>query len=177
VSAWTDRLTAVSTAAAAVFAMLAFAVSCDSLATSNESFGLARQNEERQKRQEAERYANQIYLGEAPIDAYRKHSVPKGELWYVVVNASDVQAENVWVTNKDGLSINIWGLQRCAMYAFPSDFRPEHLYFTDPNRVNWHRKFGGAPEQLPDDQNRPRQPERDTGGDSVWFDSIQDCGA
>ena len=133
-------------------------------------------NEARQNRQDVQQYADKIYLGEPPTSVYAhdRHPVAlRGQIWRVVINASGVQAENVWVTDGDGLSINIRGLQRRSMYAFPVGFKVEHLYFTDPNG-NWHRRFGGQVERVPDDR-YIAPPAEDTGGNSAWDEPIENC--
>jgi hypothetical protein len=138
-----------------------------------DALALAKENEDRLNRQDSQQFASRIYLGEAPGPECQRHGDVQGDnICRVVINASGVQVENVWVENSEGLSITILGVQRCHMYALTPGFVHEHLYFSDPYG-NWHRQYGGPLERLPDGE--LHAPDPDTGGDSVWDEPLQNC--
>jgi len=140
-----------------------------SAVTARDSLALAERNETRLEKQDLQQIAIRVYLGEPSRQGYERHPTQeRGQVWRVVINASGLQVENVWVADDNGRSVKIQGLQRCSMYALPPDFVPRHLYFTDPNG-RWHRGYGGQIDTfwLP-------PPDSDT-DDSPWFEPLQDC--
>ena len=133
---------------------------------------LSEQHEEDLSRQDRQVYADKVYLGEPSPQDYRDHPPPSGSAgWRVVVNASGIQVEDVWVADGSGREISIRSAARCSMYALPADFEAEDLYFTDPNG-RWHRQFGGQVVEVP--LHAYPTPETDS-GDPAWFVPLGEC--
>ncbi len=124
---WTQAITAVVTALATVAALL-FSVS---------ALNLAQSNEDRLDRQDDQRFAEKIHVGEPPASVYEDrseedctaarasdeadcHPRVDGRIWQVVINPGGIQVEDVLVTNKDRDEyVRIGGLERCSMYYLP----------------------------------------------------------
>jgi len=149
----TDWIQAIAAAASTVTTCVALAISLIAL-------DVARQSDERQDRQERQQYADKIYIGEAPLSVLS--AFPQGDpddIGQVVVNASGVQVEDVWVRDATGhRQVVIEGVQRCTRYALPQDFQPAELYFTDPIG-HWRRPYGEQVLEVPDEDFAPL-PER-----------------
>ena len=171
---------AVASALAAILALYALwqadesnGIAKDSSSVAARGLTLAESNELRLNKQELQQYANKIYLGEPSPAEYIRHPLPRvTDIWHVVINASGLQAENVWVADDTGRTVRIQGLQRCSMYALPPDFEVKHLYFTDPYG-DWYRPYGGQLEVVKEEEFRP-PPNPDT-DDSPWFEPVQNC--
>jgi len=178
------------------------------LSLSSASLQQSEANADRLQQQDQRRYADRIYIGEPPVSVYgdlsnpltraRCDARPAGvpgchptnrdqNIWFVVINASGAQAQDVWVADSEGRVVAIHGLERCSMYAMPYElpteaaapgpYRPAVLYFSDPSG-HWRRPMGGALESLSRDEfNRELVAARidDDDGDSAWTDILPDC--
>jgi hypothetical protein len=157
---------------AALVALFSLYQADKSADVARQGLDLAERNERRLDRQDRQLYANKVYMGEPSPIEYRDHPPePGSDIWRVVINASGLQVEDVWVADDFGRSVNIRGVQRCIMYALPADFEAKHLYFTDPNG-RWHRPYGGQLEEVSLDAHP--LPESDT-DNSPWYAVLQDC--
>jgi hypothetical protein len=200
---WVQAGAAIATTVATVVALV----------LSLSALTLAQTNESRLDRQDRQRFAEKIHVGEPPAAVYEQRSEqdcaaaaasdqpdchPKEDdrVWLVVINASGIQVEDVWVTNRDGDQfIRIGGLERCSMYALPHrvspepdwnatgrdepsvEFQPEELYFTDPVG-HWRRPLGGQVEPVTEEAfKRFPAADRDVEdyGISPWSDMLPNC--
>lgn len=114
--------------------------------------------------------ASEVYLGEAPSYAYASH--PRGssdQIWWVVMNTSNLQINDVWVEGKNGTYVRMWGVQGCSMYALPQGFNPVAVDYTNSDG-RWRNPVAGQPQE-----NGKPLPSR---GDesSPWFMSVENCG-
>jgi hypothetical protein len=138
-----------------IVALLAFVVS-----------GLAFfRGEMRASRLEKLETANRVFLSEAPQYAATEHP---DETWWVVMNTSRVQVTNVWVKGEDQRTVKIWSVQPCSLYALPSGFEPQVLYFEDVYG-GWSR----TPTSNPEEGGKPL-PQKDT-DDSPWWMDARNC--
>lgn len=135
-----------------------------------EGLGLARTNEDRLNRQDAEG----AFIGEAPIKLAAEHPLPPGvRVWFAVFNTTNTSIENVWVADGKGGTVRIEGIPRCEIYALDAGFRPTDLYYSDGNGLFWHRPYGGQPRQL-SEADFPPMPRPDT-HDSPWNVPLEPC--
>ena len=114
--------------------------------------------------------ASAVYLGEAPSYAYASH--PKGssdQIWWVVMNTSPLQVNDVWVEGEHGTYVRMWGVQGCSMYALPQGFNPVAVDYTNSDG-QWRNPVNGSPQE-----NGKPFPSR---GDesSPWFMGVENCG-
>jgi hypothetical protein len=163
-------VSALAALAAVAVAILAYMGQLKSNKTADEGLDLARKNEARLDRADAD----DVTLGGAPPSIADKHPLPPSvSIWYVVYNATNNPIENVWVSDGHGGSIRISGIEPCTMYALDADFGPKDLYFSDANGLYWHRKYGDQLERL-SRADFPPMPDPDT-GDSPWLAQVSDC--
>lgn len=112
--------------------------------------------------------ASQVYLGEAPAYAYAKHPPKIGYIWWVVMNNSPLQINDVWVEGKNGRYVRMWGVQGCSMYAVPQGFKPVAVDYTD-SIARWRHPTDAQPQK-----NGKPFPSR-KGEKSPWYMSIENC--
>jgi len=135
---------AIGAAAAVLSAAAAFAA----LLVSFQSLRIARDAQTALHLQQREQIASRVYLSEAPHYAYAHApqawlTALNGHPGYVVMNASTVQVNQVWIEGPHHTSVNIWGLQGCSLYALPPGFQPIAVDFADPYG-HWRRTFAGT---------------------------------
>ena len=163
----------VATAAAVVLVLSVQEAGRSADAGREELSSVSEQEAQHVGRQDDQRFADDVYLGEpSPQDA-RDHPLPPGSAgWRVVVNESGIQLEDVWVADGSGRAISIRSAARCTMYALPDGFEAEDLYFTDPNG-RWHRTSGGQVVAVP--LHAHPAPDTDS-GDPAWAAPLGECG-
>jgi hypothetical protein len=139
----------------------------------------AKSNEERLDYEQAHKYADKVYLGEAPQYYYDKYGKDPDSITWVVLNASGIEIRGVWIEGERDTWIKIQGIQRCTMYRAPLGFEPVAVHFTDPVSVNedyvWRRTTTG--ELTPDGRKWPTKkedPDGDNGNSDDPMD-VQDC--
>lgn len=139
------------------------------LALSIASVLLAFRSESRLDRQEEQQIAAQISLAEAPMFAYEaRPSSCITCVYWVVMNYSSSQVENVWVEGQEGRSVRISGQQPCSLYALPEGFEPIAVHFEDIY-ASWRRAKNGVPEKAGE---LPPNPDTD---DSTLFLDLPNC--
>jgi hypothetical protein len=114
--------------------------------------------------------AGAVYLGEAPSYAYKKH--PKGiddQIWWVVMNTSPVQINDVWVEGKHSTYVRMWGVQGCSMYALPQGFRPIAVDYKNSDG-RWRNPVSGTPQG----DGKPLPSRGDES--SPWWMGVENCG-
>ena len=168
-----EKALGVLAAAAAVVVVLAVQQADRSADAGREGLSnAAEQDAQRLGREDRRAYADKVYVGEPSPEEYRDHPSPPGSAgWQVVVNASGLQVEDVWVADGSGRAISIRSAAGCTMYALPAGFEAEDLYFTDPNG-RWHRPSGGQAVEVP--RNAHPAPETDS-GDPAWEAPLGEC--
>lgn len=114
--------------------------------------------------------ASAVYLGEAPSYAYASHpSGSSDQIWWVVMNTSPLQVNDVWVEGEHGTYVRMWGVQGCSMYALPPGFTPIAVDYTDSIGL-WRNPINGPPKE----NGRPLPSRGDES--SPWFMSVENCG-
>jgi hypothetical protein len=110
----------------------------------DEANGFAAATNERLDWEQTHQHASKIYLGEAPQYFYREFDRDEDLITWVVLNASGIEVNNVWIEGKNDKWIGIQGIQRCTMYSAPlytedgTEFVPVAVHFSDPISVDGH---------------------------------------
>jgi hypothetical protein len=114
--------------------------------------------------------ASEVYIGEAPSYAYARHPKgSRGQIWWVVMNTSPLQINNVWVEGEHGTYVRMWGVQGCSMYALPQGFSPVAVDYT--NSVGqWRNPLSGSAQE----DGKPLPSKGDES--SPWFMGVENCG-
>lgn len=131
------------------------------------SFALAWRTDQRLDRQEEEQVASRVALSEAPKFAYDERP-PEDLVYWVVMNYSGSQVDDVWVEGDGGASVRIGGVQPCSLYALPDGFRPVAVHFSD-TFDRWRREVGSGPAR------NGEPPPRDDTADSPFFLDLPNC--
>jgi hypothetical protein len=138
----------------------------------------AKASEERLDYEQDHKFADNVYLGEAPQYYYDDHPKDGDNITWVVLNGSGIEIRNVWIQGKGDTWIRIDGIQRCTMYRAPAGFAPVAVHFTDPVSINdefvWRRTTSGA--LTPDGRPMPTEEEdpKDDGNSDDPM-TVQDC--
>ncbi len=148
-----------------IAAILSALISLAALGVSAGAYWQSRQTENQLNQQEA----SKVYLGEAPLYAYPVHPSRSGQIWWVVMNYSPLQVNDVWVEGEHGKYVRMWGVQGCSMYAVPQGFVPVAVDYSD-SIARWRHTTDG----LPQENGKPLPSRGDES--SPWDMSIQNCG-